>query len=238
MTLSSFSEEKGRDNPSPNPYVPAVQAEAGDIAIAQEVQPAGTKSVRGVVGEILETIVLTLIIFFVIQALVRNFRVVGTSMEPNLHNGQYLIIDKVSYRFGDPQVGDVVVFEPPNRPGEDYVKRIIGLPGQLVEIRNGQVFIDNKPLGEPYTVRRGSYSMEPRRIGPDEYFVLGDNRDSSSDSHMWGMLPRANIVGRAWISYWPPSSWGLITRDAPTSTTTLFYWLGTLLGSDRQSSKE
>jgi len=236
--LSGFSEERGRDNPSPTPYVPTAQAEAGDMTLVQEAQPASTKSIRSVVGEILETIVLTLIIFFAIQALVRNFRVVGTSMEPNLHNGQYLIIDKVSYRFSDPQVGDVVVFEPPNRPGEDYVKRIIGLPGQLVEIRNGQVYIDNRPLKEPYTVRRGSYSMEPRRVGPNEYFVLGDNRDSSSDSHMWGMLPRANIVGRAWISYWPPSSWGLITRDAPTSTTTLFYWLGTLFGSNHQSSKE
>lgn len=238
MTLSSFSEEKGGDNPALSPYTPSVQVEASDMAVAQEAQPVSTNNIRRVIREILETIVLTLVIFFVIQMLVRNFRVVGTSMEPNLHNGQYLIIDKVSYYFSDPQVGDVVVFEPPNRPGEDYVKRIIGLPGQVVEIRNGQVFIDNKPLEEPYTVRRGSYSMEPRLVGPDEYFVLGDNRDSSSDSHMWGMLPRANIVGRAWISYWPPSSWGLITRDAPTSTTTLFYWLSTLLGLGDQSSKE
>ncbi|MCS7259296.1 MAG: signal peptidase I [Anaerolineae bacterium] len=236
--MNSFFEEKGRDNPSLNPYTPAMQAEAGDVTVAQETRSTGAKNVRRVVGEILETIVLTLVIFFVIQTLIRNFRVVGTSMEPNLHNGQYLIIDKISYRFSDPQVGDVVVFEPPNRPGEDYVKRIIGLPGQLVEIRHGQVFIDNKPLEEPYGVRRGSYSMEPRLVGPDEYFVLGDNRDSSSDSHMWGMLPRANIVGRAWISYWPPSSWGLITRDAPTSTTTLFYWLRTLLGLNNPSSQE
>ncbi|PWH16358.1 MAG: signal peptidase I [Ardenticatenia bacterium] len=238
MRLSSFSDEKGRDNTSLSAYAPVVQTETSDMTLAQEAQPASTKNVRSVIGEILETIVLTLVIFFVIQMLVRNFRVVGTSMEPNLHNGQYLIIDKISYRFSDPQVGDVVVFEPPNRPGEDYVKRIIGLPGQLVEIRNGQVFIDNKPLEEPYTVRRGSYSMEPRLVGPDEYFVLGDNRDSSSDSHMWGMLPRANIVGRAWISYWPPSSWGLITRDAPTSTTTLFYWLRTLLGLNDQAREE
>jgi len=236
--LSSFSEEPGREDLSLGPYLTTTQAEMSDVASAQEAQAGSAKSVRSVVGEILETIVLTLIIFFVIQTLVRNFRVVGTSMEPNLYNGQYLIIDKVSYRFSEPQVGDVVVFEPPNRPGEDYVKRIIGLPGQLVEIRDGQVFIDNKPLEEPYMVRRGSYSMEPRRVGPDEYFVLGDNRDSSSDSHMWGMLPRANIVGRAWISYWPPSSWGLITRDAPTSTTTLSYWLRTLLNLDNQSGKE
>jgi signal peptidase I len=193
-----------------------------------ETKPAGGKRLRVIVGEVVETIVLTLVIFFVIQLLVRNFRVVGTSMEPNLHNGQYLIIDKISYRLGDPQYGDVVVFEPPNRPGEDYVKRIIGLPGQLVEIRNGQVFIDGQPVHEPFTVRPGSYSMEPRRVGPNEYFVLGDNRNSSSDSHSWGMVPRENIVGRAWISYWPPSSWGVITSDAPTSVTTLSRWLASL----------
>ncbi len=186
--------------------------------------------VKSVLREVLETVVFTLIIFLLIQTFIRNFRVVGTSMEPNLHNGQYLIIDKISYKLGGPHRGDVVVFEPPYRPGEDYVKRMIGLPGDLVEIRQGNVFINGELLPQPYGVRPGSYSMEPRRVGPDEYFVLGDNRNSSSDSHTWGMVPAANVVGRAWISYWPPSLWGVITRDKPTQDTTLTAWLGRVFG--------
>ena len=224
--MTTLPEENVGADVSLGPYVPGLQPDAVEPSPAGETKSANRKNVRAVVVEVVETIVLTLVIFFVIQALVRNFRVVGTSMEPNLHNGQYLIIDKVSYRLGDPVSGDVVVFEPPNRPGEDYVKRIIGLPGQLVEIRNGLVFIDNNLLDEPYTVRSASYSMDARRVGMDEYFVLGDNRNSSSDSHSWGMVPRTNLVGKAWICYWPPNSWGIIGRDAPTSATTLPQWLG------------
>jgi signal peptidase I len=226
--LISLPEEPVGDEIALGSYHPDLQPEAIGPSPAPDAKPSSAKKARAVVGEVLETIVLTLVIFFVIQLLVRNFRVVGTSMEPNLHNGQYLIIDKVSYRLGSPHYGDVVVFEPPNRPGEDYVKRIIGLPGQLVEIRNGQVFVDNQAMHEPFTVRPGSYSMEPRSVGADEYFVLGDNRNSSSDSHSWGMVPSANLVGRAWISYWPPSSWGIIAGDAPTSVTTFSRWLASL----------
>jgi signal peptidase I len=226
--LTSLPEDRMGDDISTSSYPQPQQPEAAGALPPEEARPAKWKAAKSVVAEVIETVVLTLVIFFVIQTVVRNFRVVGTSMEPNLHNGQYLIIDKVSYRLGAPQLGDVVVFEPPNRAGEDYVKRMIGLPGQMVEIRNGQVYIDNKPLAEPFTVRRGSYTMEPRRVGPDEYFVLGDNRNSSSDSHTWGMVPQRNIVGKAWICYWPPSEWGVISRDAPTATTTLSYWLQSL----------
>lgn len=226
--MTSLPEESTVDEVSIGSSLAASEPQAVEPSSLPGAQPIGGKKARVIVGEVVETIVLTLVIFFVIQLLVRNFRVVGTSMEPNLHNGQYLIIDKVSYRLGSPQFGDVVVFEPPNRPGEDYVKRIIGLPGQVVEIRNGQVFVDDQAVHEPFIVRPGSYTMDARRVGPDEFFVLGDNRNSSSDSHSWGMVPRANIVGRAWISYWPPSSWGVIASDAPTSITTLSRWLASL----------
>ncbi len=180
----------------------------------------------------LETVILTVIIFFLIQTVVRNFRVVGTSMEPNLHNSQYLIVDKISYRLGEPQQGDVIVFEPPNRPGEDYVKRVIGVPGDLVEIRKGQVFINNEPIEEPYVVYPGSYSMNPRRVGADELFVLGDNRNSSSDSHNWGMLETDKVVGKAWISYWPPNYWGIIPRDAPSASATVGHFLETVISQE------
>jgi signal peptidase I len=227
--LTSAPENEVVDDLSMGQYLPAPQAGTAEPSAADEAKPGTAKNARRVVGEVVETVVLTLVIFFLIQLLVRNFRVVGTSMEPNLHNGQYLIIDKVSYRLSDPHLGDVVVFEPPNHPGEDYVKRIIAVPGQLVQIRSGQVAVDSVPLDEPYTVRPGSYSMEARRVGPGEYFVLGDNRNSSSDSHSWGMVPRDNIVGRAWICYWPPQRWGVISRDAPTFATTLSQWVSGVL---------
>lgn len=205
----------------------------------QETPPAeepgqNWRAVWAVVREIGETILLTLIIFFLIQTVIRNFRVVGTSMVDNLHDGQYLIIDKLSYNpfvsqtlgIAGPQRGDVIVFEPPNRPGEDYVKRIIGLPGERIEIKQGQVFINGELLQEPFEPLPGSYTMPNAiTVPPNQVFVLGDNRNNSNDSHNWGTLPIENIVGRAWISYWPPSEWGIIPRDAPTEQATLKYFL-------------
>jgi signal peptidase I len=128
-------------------------------------------------------------------------------MEPSLHSGQYLIVSKVRYLAEEPQRGDIVVFEPPNGAYEDYIKRIVGLPGEQVEARDGAIWIDGYRLEEPYVSDRTPYSGS-WQLGPDEYFVMGDNRPNSSDSHTWGPLPRDNIVGKAWICYWPPQEWG------------------------------
>ncbi|MBE7552218.1 MAG: signal peptidase I [Anaerolineales bacterium] len=205
-----------------------------------EEKPSGWQTAWAVVREVGETIILTLVIFFLIQTVIRNFRVVGTSMVNNLHDGQYLIIDKLSYSWlvtdilgmGGPQRGDVIVFEPPNRPGEDYVKRIIGLPGEKVEIRAGQVFINGERLDEPFQPMPGSYNMSNPVIVPEgQVFVLGDNRNNSNDSHNWGTLPMGNIVGRAWLSYWPPDEWGVIPRDEPTEQATLKHFLNELVPS-------
>jgi signal peptidase I len=206
---------------------------------------AGWKTAWAVVREVGETIILTLIIFLLIQTVIRNFRVVGTSMIDNLHDGQYLIIDKLSYnplitdvlRMGGPQRGDVVVFEPPNRPAEDYVKRVIALPGETVEIKRGQILINGQPLEEPFHPNTGTYSMPPRVVPEGQVFVLGDNRNNSNDSHNWGPLPVENIVGRAWLSYWPPDRWGTISRDAPTEQTTLKYFLQDLVPSANAESE-
>lgn len=211
-----------------------------------EAEPvSGWKTVWAVVREVGETIILTLIIFFLIQTVIRNFRVVGTSMVDNLHNGQYLIIDKLSYspwltkylHIGGPQRGDVIVFEPPRNPGEDYVKRIIGLPGETVEIIRGQVLINGKPLDETFQPRTGSYSMPAQVVPEGQVFVLGDNRNNSNDSHNWGTLPLENIVGRAWISYWPPDEWGTIPRDTPTEQATLKHFLQQLVPSANAGSE-
>ena len=229
-SLSDKVSEKDRgDDAAVVSYLDAVETEATVEAPAEGDRPGNWDTVKSVLREVIETVVLTLVIFFLIQTVVRNFRVVGTSMEPNLHTGQYLIVDKVSYRLAPPQRGDVIVFEPPVSAEGDYVKRVIGLPGELVEIRNGQVLVNNQLVNEPYWVRPGSYSMDARRVGPDELFVLGDNRNLSSDSHSWGMLPMDKVVGKALVSYWPPSLWGVIPRDAPTASATVGHWLGSII---------
>jgi len=223
------SEKEMGDDAGVVPILDTVEKEAVAEAPAEEERSHTWNTVKSVLREIIETVVLTLVIFFLIQTVVRNFRVVGTSMEPNLHTGEYLIVDKVSYRLGPPQRGDVIVFEPPVSAEGDYVKRVIGLPGELVEVQNGEVLVNGKPIAEPYAVRPASYSMDARRVGPDELFVLGDNRNMSSDSHSWGMLPMDKVVGKALVSYWPPSLWGVIPRDAPTASATVGHWLGEII---------
>ncbi len=182
----------------------------GETALPAAKARAQRAGGRSALLEIAETIVMTILIFAAVRLLVQNFRIEGNSMEPNLHNGQYLIIEKVSYRFSEPQRGDIIVFHYPNNPKRDFIKRIIGLPGETVQIRQGQIYIGGKLLPEPYNPNTGSYSWGPGVVGENEYFVLGDNRNNSSDSHSWGMLPREMIVGKAWFTYWPISEWGPI----------------------------
>ncbi len=169
------------------------------------------ENARLLIREVVETVVLALLIFLLIRVVIQNFRIEGYSMEPNLHQGQYLIVNKAVYRWlHPPQRGDIVVFEYPRAPDRDFIKRVIGLPGETVEIRNGSIYIDGVPLDEPYLSEPTHGNMAPRTLGPGEYFVLGDNRDNSSDSRSWGPLPEKNIIGKAWLSYWPPQLWGPI----------------------------
>ena len=159
--------------------------------------------------EILETALLTLVVFLVLNTLTGRFQVRGQSMQPTLHNGQYLVVSKLAYWLRPPKRGDIVVFHPPNGSSDDYIKRIIGLPGERMRIRDGAVLVDGAPIEETYVNSQGAYSGS-WELGPDEYFVLGDNRANSSDSHMWGTLPEDNIIGKAWLCYWPPEAWGLV----------------------------
>lgn len=157
--------------------------------------------------EAVETVVLTVVIFVAINTATGRFRIEGPSMMPNLHPGQYLIISKLEYKLHPPRRGDIVVFHHPQNAGRDLIKRIIGLPGETVEIRQGSVHIDGALLDEPFILHKSRDSGH-NELGPDEFFVLGDNRPNSDDSHNWGVLHRDEIVGKAWISYWPPSDWG------------------------------
>ncbi len=188
------------------------------VQVIADRSPSRWETIKSVGREVLETVLLTLLVFFLVRTFVQNFRIEGNSMEPNLHNGQYLLISKVVYLLHPPERGDIIVFHFPKNPKRDFIKRIIGLPGEKIEIRGGRVFINDRELMEPYSPNSGSYSWGPEVAGKDEFFVLGDNRSNSSDSHNWGMLPRENIVGKAWLSYWPPQHWALIPHYSFVAT--------------------
>ena len=138
-------------------------------------------------------------------------------MEPNLHDGEYVIIDRVSYVLHPPERGDVIVFVPPTGD-KDYIKRVMGLPGDTVEVHNSQVIVNGKVLDEPYLNAPTNYTYGPQTIEPGHYFVLGDNRNNSSDSHSWGPIASSTISGRAWFVYWPHTDWGAVPHYSYAAT--------------------
>lgn len=161
--------------------------------------------------EILETVVPAIIIALLINLfMAQATRVYGQSMEPSLHTNQRLIVEKVSYHLHPPKRGDVVVLKLHDEHSELLIKRIIGLPGEIVEIKNGAVYVNGKPLKEPYLNQRTRGQMAAQVISPLHVFVLGDNRGFSNDSRSFGMVAFADIVGRAWLSYWPLEKLGLV----------------------------
>jgi signal peptidase I len=174
----------------------------------------GGSQTKSIVREFVETIVITLLIYALIRTfLFENYRIVGHSMDPTLEDGQFLVVNKLGYRLHDPERGDIIVLRDPRSDDLKLIKRVIGLPGEVVEIKDGQVMIDNHALDETYISFQSNYSREPLLIPEGEYFVLGDNRNNSSDSHSWGPFPRNRVVGKAWISYWPPRLWGIIPHE-------------------------
>ena len=159
------------------------------------------------VREVIETIVLTVLMFLVIRFAVQNFNIEGTSMEPSLHNQELILVDKWTYLFRPPARGDVIVFVAPPNPSQDYIKRVIGLPGDTITVQNTTVIVDGVTLNESYVDpnnQGNTYApIINRHVPLNEYFVLGDNRAGSSDSRDWGFVPRKNIIGRAAFVYWP-----------------------------------
>ena len=151
------------------------------------------------------------------RAIAPKIVVDGPSMNSTLHDGQQIVVNRVVYKLHTPERGDVIVFYPPNNGKEEYIKRIIGLPGESVEIKDGVVYIHKKNgvvlrLAEPYIAERARLSFEGDVIPENEYFVLGDNRNNSSDSRAGWTVPFENIIGKAWLSVWPPSRWGLVVN--------------------------
>jgi len=162
--------------------------------------------------ELIESVLPALVIVLVVNVfLAQATRVEGQSMEPNLHTDERLIIEKLSYRFHSPQRGDIVVLRPPHRTRVPLIKRVIGLPGDWVEIKDGGVLINGEPLDEPY-LDQVTLGVFPARLVPEEHIlVLGDNRGASNDSRAFGMVPFEDIIGKAWFRYWPFDSLGLVT---------------------------
>ncbi len=199
-------------------------------------------SLRSTAHEMIETALFILLIFLLVRGIGQNFKIEGQSMEPTMHTGQYILVNKIVYFHFDlnafahlassgqqqetktvypftmPKRGDVLVFEYPNDPSKDYIKRVIGLPGDSVEVKEGGVFVNSMRLDEPYlqgastTCRIGDpCASQPIVVRPGTIFVMGDNRNNSSDSREWGELPLDRVIGKAWVSYWPREFWGVVS---------------------------
>lgn len=186
---------------------------------------------RSLALEVLQVVLLAALVFFGVRTLFDNFVVQGASMEPSLSSGEYLIVNKAVYLrsswveklnpFGDagdgnyvfhpPRRGDVIVLHAPvARAAPLYIKRVIGVPGDTVEVRQGKVIVNGEALDEPYILEPPRRDFARRVVPPGHVFVLGDNRNNSEDSTVFGMLPEDNILGKAWVKYWPPRDWGWV----------------------------
>ncbi len=166
--------------------------------------------------DILETLVLSVLLFVSINMVSARVRVDGESMEPTLLSGEYLIVNRLGYHLGSPQRGDIVVFHFPLNPKEEYVKRVIGLPGDEVVIRGGSVYINGQLLNESY-INVKTNIPGTWKVQADQLFVLGDNRDNSQDSRDWGTVPMNYVIGKAMMIYWPPTDWAIISHIQPAS---------------------
>ncbi len=168
---------------------------------------------RAFLREILVIIIVAIVIFFLLQTTVQKSSVNGYSMEPGLQDGQQLLINKVVYYFHEPERGDVIILHPPPPYSPEttpFIKRIIALPGDTIEVKNGAVYVNGSKLDEPYIKEPPTYNFQQKKIPENEYFVLGDNRNNTNDSHTGWTVPRQNIIGKAWLSIWPPGEWGLV----------------------------
>jgi signal peptidase I len=225
---------------SPNAYERAFPYEA----VARRRPRDRGQRARRVARELAETVILALLIFFAVKAVVQNFRVEGASMEPSLQTDQYLLVNKAIYfrvdmdrihrflpfipgddgtprhLFRSPRRGDVVVFKFPLDPTRDFIKRVIGVPGDTVEVKDEVVYINGSPLKEDYIAQTPNYTYGPKTVPPGMYFVLGDNRRFSYDSHSWtcpqqqvcDFVPESDIIGQAWFKYWPLDILGFVNN--------------------------
>jgi signal peptidase I len=211
-----------------------VEVPLSDFSLESDTQPTletspARQDWKSFLRETLETIGLAILLFLVINVISARVRVDGFSMRPTLDDGEFVLVGRLTNLFGGYHHGDIIVFRPPMYPEagffrrllglpnisdeyEDYIKRVIGLPGETVKIEDGTVFIDGVPLIEPYISAPADY-MGEWTVPAGELFVLGDNRNNSADSHAWGFLPIKNVLGKALVVYWPFTDWMVIKSD-------------------------
>jgi signal peptidase I len=188
------------------------------LSMSKNPQPKESTSLGAHVVDFIQTLVVfaaigTAIYFFIAQP----HKVSGSSMVPNFHNGDYIITDKVSYKVGEPKRGDIIVFKNPRDESQDFIKRIIGVPGDKVKVQNGKVFVNGDQIPEPYLpnglfTENRQYFTEGKEVTvePGKFVVFGDNRPHSSDSREWGFITKEEIIGKVFLRYWPANQVGLI----------------------------
>lgn len=191
--------------------------------------PATPPARRGATRELIETLIIAALLFFGMRFVMPAVVVDGASMVPSLRDNQRLLENRLAYvniavggtryyLFGPPQRGDVVIIDPPIPHDKPFIKRMIGLPGDTVLVRGGKVIVNGVPLDETNIAAPPTYTWptdgRPMLLGPDQYFVLGDNRNASEDSHFFGPISSANIIGKTWISFWPFKDFGFLSRPA------------------------
>jgi len=191
--------------------------------------PHANQGWKNFLREVLETLGLAVILFLVINLISARVRVDGFSMRPTLEDGEFVLISRLAYQFGNFKHGDIIVFRPPMYPEagffrrllglpnisddyEDYIKRVIGLPGDTVKIENGTVQINGALINEPYIAAPPEYFGQ-WTVPEGDLFVLGDNRNNSADSHAWGFLPKQNVLGKAVVIYWPFADWKVLKSN-------------------------
>lgn len=180
---------------------------------------------KTLLSEFLGTILLAVVVFLILQVTVQSSIVKGISMEDSFHDGQWLLVikDGIAYAFNEPEIGDVIVFHSSNDSNTEYIKRIIGTPGDIVEIKEGAVYVNGEELNEPYIKESPDYNVGPIEVPANKYFFLGDNRNRSSDSHNLSQerrwVVREDITGKAWLSIWPLGEWGLVPDYDPIEST-------------------
>lgn len=184
------------------------------VSPEEETQPLSkpsqySQSLKRFLVDLLETIILAVVLFFAINAISARVRVDGFSMVPTLKDGEYVLVNRMTYRNTLPERGDIIVFVSPQNSDLDLIKRVIGLPGDTIKIFDGQVQVNGQILNEPYIAAAPIYNGE-WNVPEENLFVLGDNRNDSSDSHAWGLLPTKNVIGKAILVYWPIPEWTLI----------------------------
>lgn len=177
--------------------------------------PALPKAISVQVGEFLEALLFAVVLVFLIirPFIVQAFYIPSESMMPTLLKNDRILVNKFIYRFSEPHRGDIIVFKAPPQASpeeKDFIKRVIGLPGDIVEVRGGVVYINNKPLKEDYILEPPMMDIPPVKVPPRHLYVLGDNRNNSRDSRYWGFLDRSRVLGKAWVIFWPPQRISLL----------------------------